>query len=91
MIEYCRQEQISVITHSSLAKGILCGKYETNHTFAPEDERSTFPGYSGSVFADYLAVVNELKNVAAEEGLTIDFGGCDLAGPMGYEKPGNTV
>jgi aryl-alcohol dehydrogenase-like predicted oxidoreductase len=71
MIEYCRQEHISVITHSSLAKGILCGKYGTNHTFAPEDERSTFPGYSGSMFADYLAVVDELKIVAEEEGLNL--------------------
>jgi len=71
MLEYCRREKLSVITHSSLAKGILCGKYETDHTFAPDDERSTFPGYSGSMFAKYLAVVDELKDVAKEEGLNI--------------------
>lgn len=71
MIEYCRQEHISVITHSSLAKGILCGKYERDHIFASDDERSTFPGYSGSMFAKYLAVVDELKNVVENEGINL--------------------
>jgi len=71
MIDYCREQRISVISHSSLAKGILCGKYETNDTFAPDDERSTFPGYSGNLFAKYLAVATELKEAAENEGLNL--------------------
>lgn len=71
LLEYCRREQISVITHSSLAKGILCGKYGTDHTFAADDERSGFPGYSGKLFADYLSVAEELRKVAEEQSLGI--------------------
>jgi aryl-alcohol dehydrogenase-like predicted oxidoreductase len=69
LLAYCRREQISVITHSSLAKGILCGKYRSDHTFSSDDERSQFPGYSGRLFADYLSVVEELKKVTGEQGL----------------------
>lgn len=71
MLPYCRQEKIAVLAHSSLAKGLLGGRYQPTHTFASDDERSSFPGYSGELFAEYLAVVEELKGVAEEEGLSI--------------------
>ena len=71
MIDYCFRKRISVISHSSLAKGILCGKYKTDHAFAPDDERSTFPGYSGELFAKYLAIVAELKKAAEDERLNL--------------------
>ncbi|UCF99442.1 MAG: aldo/keto reductase [Spirochaetaceae bacterium] len=71
MIEYCRREGIAVITHSSLAKGILAGKYGPDHKFASDDERSTFADYSGDLFAKYLAVADELKGVAESEGIDL--------------------
>jgi aryl-alcohol dehydrogenase-like predicted oxidoreductase len=71
MIDYCREQGISVIAHSSLAKGILSGKYGPDHRFASDDERSTFPGYSGRLFAEYLAVAGELRAQAAMEGLSL--------------------
>jgi aryl-alcohol dehydrogenase-like predicted oxidoreductase len=69
-IDYCRQERIAVISHSSLAKGILSGKYAPDHQFASNDERSTFPSYSGDLFRKYLAVAGELKQVAESEGIS---------------------
>jgi len=71
MLGYCHKAHISVLAHSSLAKGLLCGKYGPEHTFAPDDERSSFPGYSGDTFAAYLALVEELKEAAAKRGLTV--------------------
>jgi aryl-alcohol dehydrogenase-like predicted oxidoreductase len=68
MLEYCAQHHISVISHSSLAKGILSGSYGAGHRFAPGDERSTFPGYSGELFGKYLAVAHALKQAAEAEG-----------------------
>jgi len=70
MIDYCRQERIAVISHSSLAKGILSGTYASDHVFASNDERSTFAGYSGDLFGSYLAVAGELKQVAESEGIS---------------------
>jgi aryl-alcohol dehydrogenase-like predicted oxidoreductase len=71
MIDYCFQERISVISHSSLAKGLLSGKYKSDHSFASDDERSTFSGYSGELFAKYLVIVRELKEVAEDERLNL--------------------
>lgn len=71
LLDYCRREKIAVIAHSSLAKGLLCGKYAPEHTFAADDERSGFVGYSGRLFARYLAAVDELEMVARDYGLDI--------------------
>jgi aryl-alcohol dehydrogenase-like predicted oxidoreductase len=71
LLDYCRRENVAVIVHSSLAKGLLCGKYTPDHTFAPDDERSGFPGYSGELFARYLGVVEELEKAARDCGLDI--------------------
>jgi aryl-alcohol dehydrogenase-like predicted oxidoreductase len=71
MIDHCFRVRISVLSHSSLAKGILSGKYRPNHVFAAGDERSSFPGYSGEMFAKYLAIVTELKKVAEDERLSL--------------------
>jgi aryl-alcohol dehydrogenase-like predicted oxidoreductase len=70
MIDYCRKERIAVISHSSLAKGILSGKYTPDHQFASNDERSTFPGYSGELFRRYVAVADELRQEAESQGIT---------------------
>jgi aryl-alcohol dehydrogenase-like predicted oxidoreductase len=68
MLAYCAQQRISVISHSSLAKGILAGSYSPDHKFAPQDERSTFPGYSGDLFGKYLALAHELKQAVEADG-----------------------
>jgi myo-inositol catabolism protein IolS len=56
---------VAILVHSSLAKGLLSGKYAPGHTFESNDERSTFPGYSGEPLRRYLTVVEELKQAAA--------------------------
>jgi len=40
-------------------------------TFPPEDERSTFPRFQGQTFAQFLRVAEQLKQVAADKGLTL--------------------
>jgi myo-inositol catabolism protein IolS len=71
MLDYCRQQRISVLSHNSLAKGILSGKYGPNHQFASSDERSNFQGYSGELFEKYLAATGELQAAAKKEGLSL--------------------
>ena len=71
LLDYCRAEKVAVIAHSSLAKGLLCGKYAADHTFAADDERSGFTGYSGRLFTRYLGLVEELETVARDYGLDI--------------------
>ncbi|MFW5728201.1 MAG: aldo/keto reductase, partial [Spirochaetota bacterium] len=61
---------VAILVHSSLAKGLLSGKYKPGHTFASGDERSSFSGYSGEPLRQYLAVVDELTGIAADADLS---------------------
>ncbi|MBZ0298488.1 MAG: aldo/keto reductase [Anaerolineae bacterium] len=70
-IPFCEQEGIGILAHSPLAKGLLGGRYTPQTTFPPDDERSSFPRFQGETFARYLAVVEQLKQVAADKGISI--------------------
>ncbi|MBV9386725.1 MAG: aldo/keto reductase [Chroococcidiopsidaceae cyanobacterium CP_BM_ER_R8_30] len=39
-VPYCVEHNISIIAYSSLAQGLLTGKFEPNHKFDPEDNRA---------------------------------------------------
>ena len=70
-IPFCEREGIGILAHSPLAKGLLGGKYTPDTTFPPDDERSNFPRFQGETFARYLKVADQLKQVAADKGLTL--------------------
>lgn len=70
-IPFCEREGIGILGHSPLAKGLLGGRYTPDSTFPPDDERSRFPRFQGETFRRYLAVAEQLKQVAADKGLTL--------------------
>jgi aryl-alcohol dehydrogenase-like predicted oxidoreductase len=70
-IPFCEREGIGIVAHSPLAKGLLTGKYTPGHKFAADDERSDFPRFQGETFARYLAVADQLKEVAHAKGLSL--------------------
>jgi aryl-alcohol dehydrogenase-like predicted oxidoreductase len=70
-IPFCEREGIGILAHSPLAKGLLGGKYTPDTTFPADDERSGFPRFQGETFARFLAVADQLKQVAADKGLTL--------------------
>jgi aryl-alcohol dehydrogenase-like predicted oxidoreductase len=70
-IPFCEREGIGILPHSPLAKGLLAGKYTPDRIFAADDERSCFPRFQGETFARYLAVVEELKGVARDKGVSL--------------------
>ena len=71
LFPFCRKHGIGIMAHSSLAKGILVGKYTETHRFAADDERSQFSQYQGDDFLKYLDAVEDLKKLAAEKGVSI--------------------
>ena len=70
-IPFCEQEGIGILAHSPLAKGLLTGKYNPGHKFAPDDERSEFPRFQGETFVRYLATAERLQEVAHAKGLSL--------------------
>ncbi len=70
-IPFCEREDIGILAHSPLAKGLLAGKYTPSTTFPEDDERSTFPRFQGETFARYLSMAEKLKQVASDKRLTL--------------------
>jgi aryl-alcohol dehydrogenase-like predicted oxidoreductase len=65
----CLEKRIGVITYSSLARGLLAGKYTTSQQF--EDQRAKNPRFQGKVFERFLQGIEDIKPFAENYGLTI--------------------
>lgn len=65
----CLEERIGVITYSTLARGLLTGKYAPDQAF--EDARANNPRFKGEKFQKTLDAVNSLQPYADAYGLTI--------------------
>ncbi len=70
-IPFCEKEGIGILAHSPLAKGLLTGKYTPDHKFPADDERSGFARFQDETFAEYLAIADQLKEVAHAKGLSL--------------------
>ncbi|MFC1712508.1 aldo/keto reductase [Candidatus Poribacteria bacterium] len=71
VLPFCKENGIGVINHSTLAKGLLTGKYAPDQKFAEDDERSWMAGFQGERFSRALSVVEKLKKWAEEKGHSI--------------------
>jgi aryl-alcohol dehydrogenase-like predicted oxidoreductase len=74
-MEFSQQHGMGVTTHSTLAKGLLTGKYKPGHTFHESDERCRTGGATGPFqeqgLARCLAVGERLKEWAEARGRTL--------------------
>ena len=71
LLPYCAAENVGVIVHSPLAKGLLTGKYRPDHVFPADDERSGFPRFRGEALARYVAAADELAALAQTKGASL--------------------
>ena len=70
-LPYCEQKGIGNLPHSPLGKGLLTGKYSPGHVFPEDDERSSRPRFQGELFVNYCALVDRLREVASNLGITM--------------------
>jgi aryl-alcohol dehydrogenase-like predicted oxidoreductase len=68
VLPFCSEHGIGVIVHSPLAKGLLTGKYSSDHKFDEDDERSWMAGFQGERFASAVGVAQQLKVWAQAKG-----------------------
>jgi len=68
VLPFCDSHGIGVIVHSPLAKGLLTGKYNPDHKFPEDDERSWMASFQGKRFTTALRVADELKTWATAQG-----------------------
>ena len=65
-LKFCKTNEIGVIPHSVLSKGLLGGKYKPGHTFASDDERRLFNFFRGPLFEAIYEVTEKLKSWAED-------------------------
>jgi aryl-alcohol dehydrogenase-like predicted oxidoreductase len=65
VLPYCAVHEIGVLAYGPLAHGLLGGTMTADATFPPGDWRSASPDFAGDRFTANLAVVEELKELAA--------------------------
>jgi aryl-alcohol dehydrogenase-like predicted oxidoreductase len=68
IIPYCRQHNIAVVTYSSIAHGILAGKFQRALNFQPGDGREKVLLFSDGVWSHIYEAVEQLKTLASEIG-----------------------
>jgi aryl-alcohol dehydrogenase-like predicted oxidoreductase len=64
ILPYCRANGIAVLGYGALCRGLLSGKMSATTTFAGDDLRQTDPKFQQPRFAQYLAAVARLDDLA---------------------------
>jgi aryl-alcohol dehydrogenase-like predicted oxidoreductase len=66
----CAELGIGFVPFSPLGKGFLTGTVDTSTTFADNDLRAQIPRFAGEALQHNLALVDEVKAIAAQKGVT---------------------
>jgi aryl-alcohol dehydrogenase-like predicted oxidoreductase len=70
LLPVLRELGIALVAYSPLGRGFLAGRFRSIDDLAPDDWRRTNPRFQGENFAKNLAVVDQLKQIAAERKVT---------------------
>lgn len=66
----CRELGVGLVPYSPLGRGFLSGELKTFDDFAEDDFRRILPRFQGENFAKNLELVEKIKNLANEKGVT---------------------
>ena len=70
-LDYCKENNIGIINYSTLAQGLLTGKFTADTTFPDNDGRSHAAIFQHPYFEGALAVVEKLRPFAEKYGVTL--------------------
>lgn len=68
LIPYCQKHNIALVTYSSIAQGILTGKFTTKPEFGNDDVRSRVYFFEDNVWPHLYEATEELKRLAEKAG-----------------------
>jgi aryl-alcohol dehydrogenase-like predicted oxidoreductase len=66
VIPYCREHHIAVVTYSSIAQGVLTGKFPRHPQLPPRDQRARTVHFDEQVWPQVYDGVEAMKAVAAQ-------------------------
>ena len=61
---YCVENNISIVAYSSLAQGLLTGKFEPGHKFDPQDNRAKNKLFQGENYDRAQSALDKLRPIA---------------------------
>jgi aryl-alcohol dehydrogenase-like predicted oxidoreductase len=70
VLEACRRLDIGFVAYSPLGRGFLTGAIRSPDDFAADDYRRTNPRFQGENFARNLALVDKVRELAAQKSCT---------------------
>jgi len=70
LLQACRELGVATVAYSPLGRGFLTGSLKSPDDFEPGDFRSFSPRFSKENFPKNLKLVDEIKNLANEKGVT---------------------
>jgi aryl-alcohol dehydrogenase-like predicted oxidoreductase len=70
IIPVCRRLGIAFVAYSPLGRGFLTGAIKSPNDFEKTDHRRTSPRFQGENFARNIKLVEKVKQLAAENGIT---------------------
>jgi len=70
-LPYCRDHDITVLAYSSMAQGLLTGKFGPDHQFAKGDHRSANKLFASPHYERVQAALEQLRPLAAEKDITL--------------------
>lgn len=68
---YCIENNISILAYSSLAQGLLTGKFAPGHKFEPEDNRAKNKLFQGENFERAQQALDKLRPIADRHNCTL--------------------
>src|SRR5947207_11796519 len=71
ILPYAMDHDIGVLVYGAMAHGLLTGTMTSETKLAPDDWRASSPDFTGETFRRNLAVVERLKTVAQERGISL--------------------
>ncbi|MDP9330422.1 MAG: aldo/keto reductase [Actinomycetota bacterium] len=71
ILPYAMDHDIGVLVYGAMAHGLLTGTMTPESRFARDDWRASSPDFAGESFPRNLAVVERLKTVAQQRGITL--------------------
>lgn len=70
-VPYCIEHNISILAYSSMAQGLLTGKFRPGHQFAKDDHRSANVLFQGENFERASQALEQLKPIAESHNCTL--------------------
>ena len=71
LVPYCLQHHVGILAYSPLQRGLLTGKMQPGHAFAPGDHRAGLPYFKDENLARTARFLDTLRPMADEKGCTL--------------------